>query len=115
MRTSRSPERDQEPKRRGRLRSAEDKSAAPNGRQKVDQDKRGKPSKETFFNRLKQLSDDDWDRFQVYVYRRWPRISVNDKPHYIGTRTPIDEEFIRGNYGSGRYQLRINDAKGTVD
>jgi hypothetical protein len=111
-----SPERDQEPKRRGRLRSAEGKSATPNGRQKVNEDKRGKLSKETFFNRLKQLGDDDWDRFQVYVYRRWPRISVNDKPHYIGThRTAVDEEFIRGNYGSGRYQLRLNDAKGTVD
>jgi hypothetical protein len=107
----------QERRRRGRPRSIERKVAgASNGRHASDENKEGKHSKETFFNRLKQLSEDDWDRYQIYVYRRWPRITLTDKPHYIGVhRTPVDEEFIRSTYGSGRYALRLNDAKGTVD
>jgi hypothetical protein len=107
----------QESKRRGRPRSIERKAAAAsNGRHVSDEKKESKHSKETFFNRLKQLTEDDWDRYQVYVYRRWPRITLNDKPHYIGVhRTPIDEEFIRSTYGSGRYTIRLNDVKGTVD
>jgi hypothetical protein len=106
----------QESKRRGRRSRLMEGKLASNGRHAADEKKEGKHSKETFFNRLKQLSEDDWDRYQVYVYRRWPRITLNDKPHYIGVhRTPLDEEFIRSTYGSGRYTLRLNDVKGTID
>jgi hypothetical protein len=107
----------EEPRHRGRPRSIERKAAAvSNGRHALDEKNEGKHSKETFFNRLKQLSEDDWDRYQIYVYRRWPRITLTDKPHYVGVhRTPVDEEFIRSTYGSGRYVLRLNDAKGTID
>jgi hypothetical protein len=110
----------QESRRRGKPRSIERKVAtASNGRQASrapDEKKEGKHSKDTFFDHLKQLSEDDWDRFQIYVYRKWPRITLNDKPHYIGVhRTPVDEEFIRSTYGSGRYAIRLNDSKGTID
>jgi hypothetical protein len=41
---------------------------------------------------------------------------LNDKPHYIGThRSAVDEEFVKSTYGSGRYALRLNDSKGTID
>jgi hypothetical protein len=109
----------EESRRRGRPRSIERKAAsASNGRRasRAPDEKDGKHSKDTFFDHLKQLSEDDWDRFQIYVYRKWPRIALSDRPHYLGIhRTPVDEEFIRATYGSGRYAIRLNDAKGTVD
>jgi hypothetical protein len=75
-----------------------------------------KPPKENFFNRLRQMTEDDWSRHRVYAYRRWPRISKSDEPHYIGVhREPIDEEFIKAMYGSGRYALKLNNEKRTVD
>jgi hypothetical protein len=76
----------------------------------------GAPPAQNFFNRLAQMSDNEWDKHKVYVYRRWPRISRDDQPHYIGThRQAIDEEFVKGNYGSGRYLLKLNDPKRTID
>jgi hypothetical protein len=98
------------PKRRN---SHESKSkGAPNGHPAADETK----SPANFFNRLGQLSPDEWDRHRVYIYRRWPRISRDDQPHYIGThRQAIDEEFMKAMYGSGRYLLKLNDAKRTVD
>jgi hypothetical protein len=75
-----------------------------------------KPSAENFFNRLSQMTETDWDKHKLYVYRRWPRISRDDQPHYIGShRQAIDEEFIKNMYGSGRYLLKLNDTKRTID
>ena len=42
-----------------------------------------KPSKGNFFERLAQMTEAEWDRYRVYVYRRWPRISKTGEPHYI--------------------------------
>src|SRR5215471_19930749 len=79
---------------------AEKPAAAPNGHSAAGETK---IPKENFFNRLAQMSQDDWDKCRVYVYRRWPRISRDDQPHYIAThRQAIDEEFIKMMYGSGR-------------
>jgi len=72
--------------------------------------------KPTFFERLKQLSEGDWDAHQIYVYRRWPRINKSDAPHYIETvRHPIDEEWLLDHHGSGRYSLRLNDRRRTLE
>jgi hypothetical protein len=58
----------------------------------------------------------EWDRYRVYVYRRWPRISKSGEPHYIAVhREAIDEEFIKTMYGSGRYFLKLNDPRRSVD
>ena len=75
-----------------------------------------KPSKGNFFERLAQMTESEWDRYRVYVYRRWPRISKSGEPHYIAVhREAIDEEFIKTMYGSGRYFLKLNDPRRTVD
>jgi hypothetical protein len=93
---------------------AEKPAPAPNGHSAPAGET--KIPKENFFNRLAQMTDGDWDRHRVYVYRRRPRISRDDQPHYIAThRQAIDEEFIKAMYGSGRYLLKLNDAKHTID
>jgi hypothetical protein len=75
-----------------------------------------KLSKGNFFHRMAQMTQDDWDRHRVYVYRRWPRISRDGQPHYIAVhREPVDEEFIKTMYGSGRFLLKLNDARHTID
>ena len=62
------------------------------------------------------MTEAEWDRYRVYVYRRWPRISKTGEPHYIAVhREAIDEEFIKTMYGSGRYLLKLNDPRRTVD
>ena len=74
------------------------------------------PPAQNFLSRLAQMSDTDWERHRIYVYRRWPQITRDDSPHYIGVhRQAIDEEFVRNSYGSGRYLLKLNDPKRTID
>jgi hypothetical protein len=74
------------------------------------------PPAPNFFSRLAQMSDTDWERHRIYVYRRWPQITRDDSPHYIGVhRQAIDEEFVKNLYGSGRYLLKLNDPKRTID
>jgi hypothetical protein len=69
-----------------------------------------------FFNKLAQLTPEEWDRHRVYIYRRWPRISKTGEPHYVGVyREAIDEEFIKSHYGSGRYLLKLNNQRTTID
>jgi hypothetical protein len=72
--------------------------------------------KVSFFERLQQLSETDWDKHQVYIYRRWPRISKSDSPHYLEVvRHPIEEEWLLDQHGSGRYSLRLNDRRRTLE
>src|SRR5215470_17916900 len=55
-----------------------------------------KQPKGNFFEKLRQMSTDDWDRHRVYVYRRWPQISKDASPHYLAVhREAVDEEFIK--------------------
>jgi hypothetical protein len=71
---------------------------------------------EGFFSRLGQMTEAEWEQHKLYIYRRWPRVSRDDAPHYIGAhRQAIDEEFIKGMYGSGRYLLKLNNQKRTID
>jgi len=73
-------------------------------------------SKPSFFDRLRQMTEQGWDNHLVYVYRRWPRISRSDQPHYIDTvRQAIDEQWLLEHHGSGRYSLRLNDKRRTID
>src|SRR5215831_3213650 len=72
----------------------QDVAERPNGRAVPEE---AKQPKGNFFHKLAQLSEDDWDRHMVYVYRRWPRISKNGQPHYIGThREALPGETIKG-------------------
>jgi hypothetical protein len=66
-----------------------------------------------FFDRLRQMTEDDWDRHLLYVYRRWPRINKDGGPHYLDKlRQPIDEQGLLERFGSGRYTLRLNSTAG---
>ena len=72
--------------------------------------------KPTFFDRLRQMTEQEWDNHVVYVYRRWPRISRSDQPHYIDTvRQSIDEQWLLEHHGSGKYSLRLNDKRRTIE
>ena len=79
-------------------------------------DRQPEESKPSFFDRLRQMQEQAWDNHLVYVYRRWPRISRSDQPHYIDTvRQSIDEQWLLEHHGSGRYSLRLNDKRRTID
>jgi len=69
-----------------------------------------------FFDRLRQAPEDYWDDHTLYLYRRFPRVARNGKPHYEATyRRAIDEEFLKGTHGSGAYLIKLNDSKKTID
>jgi hypothetical protein len=71
---------------------------------------------ETFFDRLRRMSEADWEKHRVYCYRRWPKINKQDQPIYIGVhRQAIDEEVLKNLYGSGQYLLKLNDQKRTIE
>jgi hypothetical protein len=73
------------------------------------------PDQATGFERLEKMSDTDRDRHQLYLYRRWPRISKTDSPPYTGVlRQAIDDESTLHNYGSGRDSCRLNDRNKTI-
>lgn len=85
----------------------------PKGKHAADDDAQPRGN---FFHRLAQLTAEDWDRHRVYIYRRWPRITKTGEPHYIGIqRETLDEEAIKALYGSGRYLLKLNNARQTID
>lgn len=70
----------------------------------------------SFFDRLKEVPEEAWDTHKVYIYRRWPRILKSDAPHYLETvRHSIDEPWLLQHHGSGRYRLRLNDQRKTVE
>jgi hypothetical protein len=69
----------------------------------------------SFFDELKAIPEEEWDKYRVYVYRRRPKIIKSDQPHYIDcVRRPIDEQFLLDTYGSGLYSIRLNDNKRTI-
>ena len=46
----------------------------------------------------------------------WPRIAKSDQPHYIGVvHQPIDELWLLENFGSGKYTLRLNNPRKTIE
>ena len=65
-------------------------------------------------------SPDLWDvlrslkagEFNAYVYRLWPKIDRRDEAHYLTkTGQHFDEDWLLRTFGSGKYSLRLNDAK----
>ena len=64
--------------------------------------------KQSFFELVDGVSEDDWETHKVYIYRRWPRVQT-ETPHYLEkVQHPIDEEWLLNAWGSGRYRLRLN-------
>jgi len=67
-----------------------------------------------FFTQLQGLSPADWQSgYKVYVYRTWPVIDKRDEQHYVAKLSEaFDEDLILRNWGSGKYNFRLNDGKG---
>jgi hypothetical protein len=64
-----------------------------------------------FFDLLQQQELDDWKRRKVYVYRVWPRLEKKDDAHYLTVIShPIDEEWLKQTFGSGRYMMLLRDS-----
>ena len=72
-----------------------------------------------FWEWLASLSDEDWTKVNVYVYRQWPIInkrltdpSANTNiEKYMGSFT---EQNLKESHGSGEYKLMVNDSSRTV-
>jgi len=59
-----------------------------------------------FFARLKDL---DWDLHLAYVSRNEPfRPNTDRNPYMAKLSEPFDEDFLKNNYGSGVYAVRLN-------
>lgn len=66
------------------------------------------PEKQSFFELVDGVSEDDWETHKIYIYRRWPRVQ-SETPHYLEkVQHSIDEEWLLNAWGSGRYRLRLN-------
>jgi hypothetical protein len=61
-----------------------------------------------FFDLLQQYEPGDWKHLKIYVYRCWPRIEKQEDTHYLTVISqPIDQEWVKQTFGSGRYQLLL--------
>lgn len=68
---------------------------------------------ETLLQQIQQLSPDEWQGKKVYLYRVWPIIDKKGDDHFLAKLCePIDEDYVLKNWGSGRYHLRLNGARG---
>jgi hypothetical protein len=67
-----------------------------------------------FWAQVQHLSPADWQSgHKVYVYRCWPVIDRRDEQHYLAKLSePFDEDVILRNWGSGKYNLRLNNGQG---
>ncbi len=67
-----------------------------------------------FFERLQQYSAEEWRSLKVYVYRCWPVIDRKEGQHFLSKLSEaFDEDYLLRTFGSGKYYLRLNSAKGT--
>ncbi len=64
-----------------------------------------------FFDLLQQQELDEWKRRKLYIYRVWPRVEKKDEAHYLTVIShPIDEEWLKQTFGSGRYLMLLRDS-----
>jgi hypothetical protein len=69
-----------------------------------------------FFDRLKQISEAEWESQRTLrIYRRLPAINRPGRHYIEKVNCAIDEEYLLKKHGSGVYFLLLNDAKRTVD
>ncbi len=64
---------------------------------------------EDCYSYLKSLSEQDWAHTAVYIYRHYPVI-VRDPSNIDQPTVAIDEAYMMENHGSGRYEIKVNDA-----
>ena len=62
------------------------------------------------------MTEAEWETHLVYVYRVEPKIETADGKGYVGKFSePIDEDYIKENYGSGKYRVYLNKDHKNVD
>lgn len=65
-----------------------------------------------FFDQLQQYEPSEWRHHKIYIYRVWPRIEKQADTHYLTVvSSPVDEEWVKMTFGSGRYQLLLKDTQ----
>ena len=70
--------------------------------------------KEGFFNILRSATSSEWERRLLYMYRLEPRRpNSRSNPNILCIQEPIYEDTVKQRYGSGVYQFRLNEKKGT--
>jgi len=76
--------------------------------------KKREPELPPFFELLQQVKAEDWQRgYRLYCYRTWPVIDRRDNEHFLAKLAePVDEDRLLRDFGSGKYHLRLNDARG---
>jgi hypothetical protein len=89
------------------------KSSAPNP-EPLESTSEAEQQTPDFFTQIQHLNPDDWQSgHKVYVYRTWPVIDKRDEQHYVAKLSePFDEDVLLRNWGSGKYNLRLNNGKG---
>ena len=66
-----------------------------------------------FFARLQSLTAEDWREHKTYVYRTWPVIDRRDSEHFLAkVSEPFDEDYLLRFFGTGKYNLRLNNGQG---
>jgi len=72
------------------------------------------PGDVDFFARIQSLTPEDWQAgLKVYVYRTWPVIDRRDQEHFLAKLSEtFDEDTLLRFFGSGKYNLRLNNGQG---
>ncbi len=67
-----------------------------------------------FFERIASFSPDDWQGgLKAYIYRVAPIIDRKDGQHYLAkVSESFDQDYLLRHWGSGKYHLKLNDARG---
>ena len=67
-----------------------------------------------FFELIASFSPDDWQGgLKSYIYRLAPIIDRKDGQHYLAkVSESFDQDYLLRHWGSGKYHLKLNDARG---
>ncbi len=80
-----------------------------------DDDRSAEPGSDEsfFFDRIAAITDAEWEsRYVAYLYMIAPKIALPGDRHHVGKlNARFDEADILARYGSGQYQVRLNDKK----
>ena len=94
-----------------RKRAEEDRVDVPESEEEGAEDS-GLP--QSFSESAASLTEAEWERARVYVYRLAPKMDTGGKAYIGKFDRPIDESELLASFGSGRYLLILNDGRGRV-
>jgi hypothetical protein len=61
-----------------------------------------------FFIRLRNFTPAEWEHMALYIYRTQPRRPAGRNPFIEKLAQPIDESYLKEQFGSGEYSLILN-------